>query len=63
MYAVPRFSFLWKYSSVHDIGGNGLTPKDGSGMGCSMGLHDGTTKVMPMVLPISTVKTTKKYIR
>ncbi len=63
MYIVPGVSYQRKYFSVREGGKYGLNPNNRFGAGISMGSHRGPEVAMGIVLLISTLETTKKYIR
>jgi hypothetical protein len=63
MYVVPGISYRRKYFSVRKGGKYGLNPNNRFRAGISMGSQHGPEAAMGIVLLISTLETTKKYIR
>ena len=63
MYVVPGVSYRRKYFSDCIGGKYGLNPNNRFGAGISMGSHHGPEAAMGIVLLISTIETTKKFIR
>jgi hypothetical protein len=63
MYVAPGISYRRKYFFVCEGGKYGLNPNNCFGAGISMGSHHGPEVAMGIVLLISTLETTKKFIK